>query len=157
MSDIYGWAARWGVSHAALADLRATLGAGDAPPLISGTSEAGVQSQVRLEAARKGIALWRNNVGAMQDDTGRVVRFGLANESKRVNEAIKSGDLVGVRPIIITRAHVGRVLGQFVSREIKEGGWRYAGTPRERAQLAWNQLIASYGGDAEFATGEGSL
>lgn len=157
MSLIHEWAAQWGVPIAALADLRARLGAGDALPLVPGTSEAGVQSQVRLEAARKGLALWRNNVGAMQDESGRVVRYGLANDSKRVNERIKSGDLIGIRPVVIRPDHVGKTIGQFVSREIKPGNWRYSGTDRERAQLAWAHLITTYGGDAGFATAEGTL
>ena len=157
MTLLHDWAHDWNVPIAALTDLRARLGAGDAPPLISGTSEAGVQSQVRLEAARKGVMLWRNNVGAMQDESGRVVRYGLANESKKVNAVLKSGDLIGVRPVIIRADHVGKTIGQFVSREIKAGGWRYTGTEREIAQLNWANLIVSLGGDAGFATAEGAL
>jgi hypothetical protein len=151
------WAASWGISPAALIDLRARLGAGDAPPLQSGTSEAAVQSQVRLEGSRKGIHLFRNNVGAMYDEAGNFVRFGLANDSAAMNKVVKSGDLIGIRPVLITERHLGSVIGQFVSREIKAGGWRYAGTEREQAQLAWAQLIIANGGDASFASGEGTL
>jgi hypothetical protein len=157
MTALHEWAARWNVSPAALSDLRACLGAGDAPVLREGLSEAAIQSQVRLEASRKGIRLWRNNVGAMYDDAGNFVRFGLANESAQINRVVKSGDLIGIRPVIITQAHVGTMLGQFVSREVKAGTWCYSGTDREKAQLAWAQLIASLGGDAGFCNGEGTL
>jgi hypothetical protein len=151
------WAARWGVSAMALADLRDRLtGEYDRVPREA-SSEAAVQNVVRMEASRKGIKLFRNNVGAMQDETGRVVRYGLANDSAAMNKVIKSADLVGIRPVLIEPGHVGTLIGQFVSREIKAAGWRYTGTPREVAQLAWAQLITANGGNAGFATGEGTL
>ncbi len=122
-----------------------------------GMSEAGVQSRIRLEAARKGCYLWRNNVGVLPDRNGRPIRYGLANDSKAVNKAVKSGDLIGVRPVLITQAHVGHTIGQFLSREAKPGAWRYSGTDREVAQLAWAELITSLGGDACFANNEGTI
>lgn len=154
---LHEWAAQWGIPPAALTDLRERMHAGDEPPLISSASEAGVTSQVRLEASRKGCRLWRNNVGGMYDAMDRFIRYGLANESAAMNKVIKSADLIGIRPVLITSGHVGQTIGQFVSREIKAGGWRYTGTERETAQLAWATLITSLGGDATFATGEGTL
>jgi len=121
------------------------------------TSEAYAQSQVRLEAPRAGVTLWRNNVGVLTDLTGRPVRFGLANDSRQLNEALKSSDLIGWRPVLITPEHVGRTLAQFVSRECKAPGWKYTGTDRERAQKAWLDLVAAAGGDSAFATGPGTL
>ncbi|NBW08572.1 MAG: hypothetical protein EBR82_11155 [Caulobacteraceae bacterium] len=121
------------------------------------TSEAYAQSQVRLEAPTKGVTLWRNNVGVLTDVSGRPVRFGLANESRQINEALKSSDLIGWRPVLITPAHVGHTIAQFVSRECKAPGWKYAGTDRERAQKAWLDLVAAAGGDSAFATGPGTL
>lgn len=157
--NLHAWAARWGIPIQAIAELQASLGLdgtpGDEPHV--GKSEAFAQSQVMLEAASKGIRLWRNNVGVLPDKTGRPVRYGLANQSKAMNELIKSSDLIGIRPVTITAAHVGLVLGQFVGREMKEPGWHYSGTEREEAQLRWAELICSLGGDASFATGEGSL
>lgn len=117
-------------------------------------SEATAQNLVRLAASRAGCRLWRNNVGAGYLTDGTFVRFGLANESAAVNKHIKSADLVGIRPVLITPDHVGQTIGQFLSREVKRPGWRYAGTAHERAQLAWAELVRSLGGDAAFTTGE---
>ena len=157
---VYQWAARHGVSLQAVQELQAIFGmhgGHDLPSEVKGTSEAAVQSAVRLEAARKGVRLWRNNVGALVDSRGVPVRYGLANDSKQVNEVCKSGDLIGLRPVLIGPQHVGQVIGQFVSREVKAVGWHYTGADREPAQLAWAQLVTSGGGDAAFCTGVGTL
>lgn len=127
-------------------------------------SESYVQSAVRLEAARAaGVKLFRNNVGVLLDKTGRPVRYGLANESPDINRVIKSGDLIGWRSVLITHADVGRTIAQFLSRECKAAGWTPAPpTDRhrfahEQAQRAWANLVNEAGGDAMFATGEGTI
>lgn len=155
---LYQWAQRHGIPLAAIKELEALYGVIDRPgSVMTNLSEAAVQNNLRLEGARKGVRLFRNNVGAGQLSDGSFVRWGLANESKQVNETIKSGDLIGIRPLTITPVMVGHVVGQFVSREAKEGAWRYSNTEREQAQLRWIQLITSLGGDACFASGEGTL
>lgn len=160
------WAIQWGVSAAALHDLRVRMGLhaanGQPQHAENGHSESWATSQVRMEASRKGVVLFRNNVGAgyvSQEplDGLSFMRWGLANDSKKVNTEVKSADLVGIRPVVITLEHVGRTIGQFVSREIKQPGWVYRATDREEAQLEWANLIASRGGDAGFATGVGTL
>lgn len=120
-------------------------------------SESGILSDIRLEASQRGCRLWRNNVGATYTPQGQFLRYGLANDSTALNRAIKSADLIGIRPLLITPEHVGQVIGQFLSREIKHPGWKYSGSERERAQLAWLDLINSLGGDACFAIGRGTL
>lgn len=154
------WAIRHRVSMEALQELAAIFGlhgGHELPPTVKGTSEAAVQSAVRLEASRKGVRLFRNNVGALIDARGVPVRYGLANDSKRLNDVLKSADLIGWRPLIIEQQHVGQCIAQFVSREIKAVGWHYTGNAHEQAQLAWAQLVVSAGGDAAFCTGEGTL
>lgn len=155
------WMIRHQVSAAAMAELAHMMGLNNPapipPPPGSQRAEGYVQSLVRLEAPREGVYLFRNNVGALKDEAGRVVRYGLANDSKAVNEKLKSGDLIGVRPVTITPQHVGTVIGQFVSRECKPADWTYTGTPREVAQHTWAMLINTQGGDAKFATGVGTL
>jgi len=156
-AGLIDWARRWNLPPQAFAELRQLTGAVTAVPAPPGQNEAYSQSQVRLEAAAKGVRLWRNNVGALQDAQGRWVRYGLANDSKTLNEKLKSSDLIGWRPVAITQAHVGCVLAQFVSRECKAPGWKYAGTDRETAQETWLNLVLAEGGDAAFTTGPGSL
>jgi hypothetical protein len=152
------WANAWGIPMAAIVDLEQRVGLHAMQGEVSEQkSEAWVQSAVRLEAAQCGVLLWRNNVGALKDNSGRLVRYGLANDTKQYNQSLKSGDLIGIRPVLVTPAHVGKTIGQFVSRECKEQGWTYSGTERELAQLAWANLINTKGGDAAFAAGTGTL
>ena len=120
-------------------------------------SEAEVQSIVRLEAARKGIRLYRNNVGAGKLENGAFIRWGLANDSAAVNDRLKSSDLIGIRAVQITPDMVGKTIGVFVCRECKREGWVYTGNDEEEAQLRFLHLIRDLGGDAGFATGEGTL
>lgn len=157
-SEIHQWAIKWKVSHQALAELQQIFGIlPEIPERLTGTGEAGVQSQVRLEAARKGLKLWRNNVGVLQDATGRPVRYGLGNDSPALNKVIKSGDLIGWRPIFILPEHVGHRFAQFVSRECKRPGWTYSASEHESAQLRWIKAVNADGGDAKFVTETGTL
>ena len=156
------WAIRHAIPADALADLHTILSARDhAPPPAHPDSLAGearVQSLVRLEAAQAGVWLTRNNVGATLDpDSGRLIRYGLANESKQQNQRVKSADLIGFRKRVILPADVGTVIAQFVSRECKAEGWKYSGTGREAAQAAWRDFINTNGGDAAFVSGPGSF
>ena len=158
-SSLLAWASRHGITLQALAELRIIFGLEpiSVPPALKMESEAAVQARVRLEAGRKGVKLWRNNVGVLEDTRGIPVRFGLANDSKQLNGVIKSGDLIGWRPVLIGPQHLGTLIAQFVSRECKRPNWRYSGDAREQAQLKWAEAVVGDGGDAAFCTGEGSL
>lgn len=148
MHDLIMWALRHGVSAPALDELRGLLITGAGPKGAEG-SENRVSSAVRLEAARHGgIVLWRNNVGALPDRNGRMVRYGLANESKEVNARIKSADLIGIYRRKIKPEDVGAVIGQFLSVETKREDWRPSNSPRDLAQFAWAAGVRAYGGIA---------
>jgi hypothetical protein len=153
------WAARNGVSTQALTELILLMTGQPQHVNIpkSTNSEAFIQSQVLLEAPRVGARLWRNNVGACEDKTGRIIRYGLANESKQQNKICKSSDLIGIKPILITREMVGSTVGQFVAREVKHPNWSYKGDDHEVGQLNFLQIIVALGGDAQFVNKEGSL
>lgn len=159
MLNLHEWAARWGVPVQAITELHAGLmwheGEEAALP------EASVLARVRLEASRKGVYLWRNNMGAgkieTEDGTTRFLRWGLANDSKRLNSILKSSDLIGVRKRMIQPTDVGQLIGQFVARECKRPGWKYTGTPEETAQMRFITLVNAHGGDAAFTTAEGSI
>lgn len=131
-------------------------------------SEAEVQAAVRLEYARRGYRLWRNNSGVLPDQNGRPVRFGLGNDSPQINRRVKSSDLVGWHPVTITPAMVGQTVAVFVSLECKPSDWRPStkygpgdimadstppGIRRELAQQAWLDLVIADGGEARFMTG----
>lgn len=153
------WAVKHGVSHVALDELRAMFLSVDVDPSgsMSGLSESAVVNNVRLEASRVGARLFRNNVGACVDSKGRLIRYGLANDSKQMNKQIKSSDLIGIRPVVITPDMIGSTIGQFVARECKAGDWSYRGDEHEVAQLRFLELVVALGGDACFVNCEGSL
>lgn len=160
--SIDAWCRKWVLHPTAEAELRALLAQNDAaPPPVNPDSLAGearVQSLVRIEAAQAGVWLTRNNVGAFMDpETGRLIRYGLANETKQQNKQVKSADLIGFRKRVILPSDVGSTIAQFVSRECKAEGWRYTGTEREQAQARWRDFINANGGDAAFVSGPGSF
>ena len=150
---LYDWARKHGVSHHAVLELQQVFGL-DQPATQIGMAESAVQIRVRLEASKVGARLWRNNVGVLQDERGVPLRYGLCNESKAMNSSIKSSDLIGIRPLIVTQAMVGMTHGIFTAREVKKQGWTFKGTPREQAQLKFLEIVNALGGDGKFTTGE---
>lgn len=164
MSLIRMWGNKHAVAAAALAELESLLGvegrAALSDPSTSGEpgSESRQQGLVRLEAAKKDVLLFRNNIGVMESSDGRFIRFGLANDSERMNAALKSSDLIGLRRKVITPQMVGSVVGIFTARECKHEGWQYKPSDkRAAAQKTFIDLVNSYGGDACFAAGPGTL
>jgi len=105
------------------------------------TVEATLQAAVRAEAARYGVYLWRNNSGVLPDARGVPIRFGLGNDSPRLNKVLKSSDLIGIMPD-----------GRFIAIECKRAGWIGPRSERERAQEAFIKLIRQHGGVAAFVT-----
>jgi hypothetical protein len=156
--NLYDWAKRWNIPAEAIEDFKQQVLSLDRNlKSESNESETAVQTRIRLEASKKGGRLWRNNVGAGMLENGVFIRWGICNDSQQVNQKLKSSDLVGLRPVKITKQHIGLTLGIFVAREVKHAGWKYTGTDREKAQLNFLKLVASLGGDVAFATGEGTL
>lgn len=150
------WQRKHGITAEALADLVTMVGL-DVPRSTKGTPEARVQDEARLLASKMGWRLFRNNVGVLKDERGVPVRYGICNDSPAMNKRIKSSDLIGIRPVVITPDMVGSTIGQFMAREVKKAGWKYKGTEHERAQLAFGTLVIGLGGDFRFWSGEGEL
>lgn len=121
------------------------------------TPEQKSSQAVRLRAAEWGCKLFRNNSGVLPDKNNRPVRFGLANESKKLNQEFKSGDYIGVTPITITQEMVGKTIGVFTNIEVKAEGFKIKATypikSREYAQNNFISLITNAGGLGGFATG----
>ena len=74
----------------------------------SSPSEHEIQQRIRLACGRGAVRLWRNNTGALVDQQGRFVRFGLCKGSS---------DLIGLRSVVVTPKMVGQRIAQFVALE----------------------------------------
>ncbi len=154
MNELYTWANRYNITTDALKELIELI---EPTTCITDNTqlqtELDLQNRIRLDFMDTGGRLWRNNVGAFYDKK-RIVRYGLANESKKINSTLKSADLIGIKPILITDAHVGKIIGQFVSREIKNPCVRINKTKRLDAQKNWALLIQLFGGDAKIVNSD---
>ncbi len=143
--NLLQWAAKHRISPEALRDLCNTA-------IYTETNaeqpEGAVSNAVRLGAARSGRLLWRNNRGAGKMASGSFVRYGLANDSKALGDAVKSADLIGIEPVLITPEMIGQTIGQFLSVEVKREGWKFSGTLEEAAQVQWARIVEAKGGRA---------
>ena len=148
MTDGIGqWARKHRISQQALPELLQLLAT---PPPNAGTptprSEAAAQAEIRLAAPKWGGVLWRNNVGVWDND-GRPVRYGLANDSAKLNRSVKSSDLIGFVPISTD----SRTFAVLTAIECKRGDWKWAGTKQEVAQQRFHNIVRAGGGIAGFA------
>lgn len=96
-----------------------------------------ILQRIILASSRGPVRLWRNNVGALRDERGQLVRYGLGNGS---------ADLIGYRQLQITAEMVGQTIAQFVAVEVKRPGGRV--TPEQANYLA---LVERAGGCAGIA------
>ena len=129
----------WTTLHPqAAADLSRVV---DTVPVQAGKSEASVQAALRVEAAKIGYCLWRNNSGSLPDKTGTPVRFGLGNDSTKLKKIFSSSDLIGIGPN-----------GKFVAVEVKAPGWKKPRDAHEVAQANFIGAVQARGGLAGFAT-----
>lgn len=117
-----------------------------------------VQDGCRLLIQDTGGTLWRNNSGAMQTDDGRFLRWGLGNDSAKINKIRKSSDLIGLTSMVIMPHHVGRTIGVFTAIEAKAGGWVYRESDdRTEAQYNFLNIVSQRGGIAAFINDEQQL
>ena len=78
-------------------------------------TEKELQSHLQRHLNRRGMRLFRNNVGMMQVSQERIIKYGVGGAG--------AADLIGLRPIVVTEDDVGQTIGQFVALEVKgEGG-----------------------------------
>lgn len=110
-----------------------------------------VEQEITLEGPKLACILLRNNSGALNDENGRPVRYGLGNISKQHNKVMKSSDRIGFTMVMITPEMVGKTVAVFTAGEIKKEGWRY--NPKkddEVAQKAFIDWVIAHGGHAGF-------
>lgn len=97
-------------------------------------TEQQIQQEIRLKLSRGSTRLWRNNTGALRDERGQLVRYGLC---------AGSADLIGIRTITITPDMVGQTVGVFTALEVKAARGRV--TSEQQAFLA---MVRQQGGIA---------
>ena len=152
--ELETWAATYNIGqdamHALQAILTAPIGSHDMGEYEK-NSETFVQNALRVTASsREHTYLWRNNVGAVLTPSGQL-RYGLCNESKKINQRFKSSDLIGITPITVTPEMVGLRLGVFTAIEVKKAQWKPGeDTQRERAQLRYINTCRAAGAFAFF-------
>lgn len=112
------------------------------------SDEKNIQESIQIEASKLGNKLFINTSGAFQDQTGRLIRFGLGHVTK--NNHFKSSDLIGFTPIVITPEMVGRKIAVFTAVEVKKTKWKYTATEREIAQLKFLDVVKMNGGISCF-------
>lgn len=101
-------------------------------------SEQELQQRIRLQLGSSPVRLWRNNVGALRDERGRLVTYGLCKGSS---------DLIGLRQVLIGPEHLGQTLAVFSAIEVK--------TPKGRLreeQRSFLELVERFGGYSGVAT-----
>jgi hypothetical protein len=100
-------------------------------------SEQELQQRIRLELGRGPVRLWRNNVGALRDQRGQLVSYGLCRGSS---------DLIGLRRLTIGPEHLGQSLAVFVAIEVKSERGRLAAE-----QQQFLEVVREFGGLAGVA------
>jgi hypothetical protein len=99
--------------------------------------ETPLMHEIMVEASRAGLRLWRNNVGLFNTDDGRKIRTGLC---------VGSSDLIGLAPMVVTQAMVGRRVAIFTAVEVKVKGRKAEG-----GQPAFLAAVKEAGGIAVVA------
>lgn len=114
--------------------------------------ESTVQQEVQIQGMYHSCTLMRNNSGACVDETGRLIRYGLGNVSKKHQENSASSDLIGITKVVITPDMVGKTLGVFTAIEVKKEDWNENKKldKREQAQSNFITWVKSLGGFAGF-------
>jgi hypothetical protein len=100
-------------------------------------SEQELQQRIRLELGRGPVRLWRNNVGALRDQRGQLLSYGLCRGSS---------DLIGLRRLTIGPEHLGQSLAVFVAIEVKSERGRLAAE-----QQQFLEVVRELGGLAGVA------
>ena len=96
-------------------------------------SESHIVADIRLAHSKGTVRLLRNNVGALKDETGRLVRFGLGNGTS---------DLIGWMTVTVTPSMVGMKIAVFTALEVKTR----TGRPTQE-QLDFIALVNNMGGN----------
>lgn len=103
-------------------------------------SETATLQEIRLALGREPtVRLFRNQVGALKDITGRTVHFGMHKGSS---------DLIGLRIVTVTPDMIGQRLAIFAAIEVKAPGGKH---PVTEDQERFIEFIRKAGGLAGVA------
>lgn len=116
------------------------------PLVLWSVSEQEIQQQIRLQLSRGPVRLWRNNTGALLDQRGQMVTYGLCKGSS---------DLIGLRQVVIGPEHLGQTLAVFSAIEVK--GPRGRATPEQLAFIAAVQRLGGLAGVARSVEDANSI
>lgn len=118
-----------------------------------------VQQEIQIKAMNYKCHLLRNNSGALKDETGRLVRYGLGNVSQEHQARISSSDLIGFTKITITPKMVGKTIAVFTAIEAKREDWKINKklNEHETAQNNFLNFIKNNGGIASFCNSADQL
>lgn len=152
MFTLEQWQIKHNISNAAMTDLY-YLFQPDGTHHEDGSSESATSRECELISARYGQRLWRNNSGALKNEDGMMVRYGLGNTSARLNSVMKSSDYIGIKTLLIQPHHVGTKIGQFVAIEMKKPNWHLTPSDkRGQAQATFGAVVTNAGGLFSFVT-----
>jgi len=113
--------------------------------------ESSISPRIQMEAALHfNATLLRNNNGACQDKTGRLIRYGLGHT--KPDQELRSSDLIGWTPVVITPDMIGKTVAVFTAVEVKTEGWTRPTDEREIAQQRFVELVRNSGGLSIIAT-----
>jgi hypothetical protein len=154
----FEWAVSAGLSMEQIRSYQTHLGTYDERLTDGeGASEASVLARCKVRASKMGGRLWRNNKGAAYLQDGTFLRYGILNDSKRISDEIKSSDLIGGYPLLITPAMVGTTVCQLWLVECKKEDWHFGADDHDNAQLKFLELGLAMGARATFATSEDDI
>ncbi len=112
--------------------------------------ERGIQSLVRIAAAKIGAVLFRNNTGVAYQGNARRIdpRSVLIEDARPIHFGLIKGssDLIGFKSVVITPDFLGRTVAIFVAIEVKTARGRL--TPEQENFL---QQVRRAGGIAFVA------
>lgn len=104
------------------------------------TKEVDLMRRIQVLASKSGARLLRNNTGALRNDRGEWVKYGLGTGSS---------DLIGWTPVVVTPEMIGEAVAIFTAIECKTG---YLKTTPEQDQFI--SAVLQAGGIAGVARTE---
>lgn len=150
------WVTRYPEAAAALAGV--VFAPVDAPN--TALTEQAVQQECRFVGAGQGMWLLRNNSGAFnpKQPPSPGTRWGLGNDSSKINAVMKSSDLIGCTEFVIPPHWVGRKVAVMTAIEVKDPNWHLTpGDKRAQAQAAFMNKVTAMGGLSGFVTNAAQL